>query len=82
MYIFAQFLSIISTLQEEAMRQVFVKEDQVKIKNIFVEDTSEKYEVALWRSAAEEDVRPGDFVEITDVVINVFRNGLVIHVMP
>lgn len=52
--IFAQSDSLFSTLQEEAVRQVFVKENQVKVKNIFIEDTNEKCKVALWRDYADQ----------------------------
>ncbi|KAJ8313568.1 hypothetical protein KUTeg_008129 [Tegillarca granosa] len=61
-------------VQEEATREVLVKEERVKIKNIFIEDTSSKCKVALWRKCAEEFIRPGDYIEITDVVTNTFRN--------
>lgn len=60
--------------QEEATRQVFVREESVNVKNIYIEDATSKCKVALWRSFAEKDIRPGDYVHITDVVINTFRN--------
>uniref|UniRef100_K1R6C5 Shieldin complex subunit 2 first OB fold domain-containing protein n=1 Tax=Magallana gigas TaxID=29159 RepID=K1R6C5_MAGGI len=60
--------------QEEATRQVFVREERVNVKNIYIEDATSKCKVALWRSFAEKDIRPGDYVHITDVVINTFRN--------
>lgn len=72
--IFAQFHSLFSTLPEEAARQVLGKENHVNVKNIFIEDTTEKCKVALWRGFANNDIMPGDFIEITDVVVNTFRN--------
>ncbi|XP_056014049.1 uncharacterized protein LOC130052602 [Ostrea edulis] len=61
-------------MQEEATREVFVREERVKVKNIFIEDSSSKCKVALWRNFADKDIRPGDYVHITDVVTNTFRN--------
>ena len=52
--------------QEEAVHQV-VNSTNVNIKNICIEDSSTKCKVALWRSCVDQDVRPGDFVEITDL---------------
>lgn len=46
----------------------------MNVKNIYIEDATSKYKVALWRSFAEKDIRPGDYVHITDVVINTFHN--------
>jgi ssDNA-binding replication factor A large subunit len=62
--------------QEEAVHQVMVNSTNVQIKNIFIEDASKKCKVALWRSCVDQDVRPGDFVEITDVIVNNYRNEL------
>ncbi|XP_061191610.1 uncharacterized protein LOC133199788 [Saccostrea echinata] len=61
-------------MQEEATREVFVKEERVKVKNIYIEDSTSKCKVALWHNFAEKDIRPGDYVQITDVVTNTFRN--------
>ncbi|XP_078327836.1 uncharacterized protein LOC144623312 [Crassostrea virginica] len=61
-------------MQEEATREVYVKEERVKVKNIFIEDASSKCKVALWRNFADQDIRPGDYIHITDVVTNTFRN--------
>lgn len=52
-----------------------MKENQVNVKNIFIEDTTEKCKIALWRDYADQDIRPGDSNEITDVVVNTFRNN-------
>ena len=55
---------------EEATREV----ERVKVKNMFIEDASSKCKVALWRNFADQDIRPGDYIHITDVVTNTFRN--------
>lgn len=39
---FAQFNSLFSTLQEKAIRKVFGKENKVNVKNVFLEDATEK----------------------------------------
>ncbi|XP_062595983.1 uncharacterized protein LOC134257373 [Saccostrea cucullata] len=61
-------------VQEEATREVLFKEEKTKVKNIYIEDTSSRCKVALWRENTEENVRPGDYVQITDVVTNSYRN--------
>lgn len=63
-------------LQEEAVHQVVVFSANVNIKNIFIEDSTKKCKGVLWRSCVDQDVRPGDFVEITDVIVNNYRNEL------
>lgn len=44
------------------------------VKNVFLEDATEKCKVALWKNTGVQDIRSGDFVEITYVVINTFWN--------
>ncbi|WAR10463.1 hypothetical protein MAR_035539 [Mya arenaria] len=62
-------------VQEEATRYVTVKnEDNVKVKNIYLEDTTKKCKIALWRDLADQPVRPGDYVELSDCITNTFRN--------
>ena len=46
----------------------------VKVKTIVLEDHTRKCKVALWRDATNSQVRAGDFIQITDVITNVFRN--------
>lgn len=61
-------------LQEEATQEVKVHNDTVKVKTIYVKDeTIPRCKVSLWRELSEADVRPGDHISITDVVLNVFR---------
>ena len=62
--------------QEEAVHQVMVSSTNVQIKNIFIEDSNKKCKVALWRSCVDQDVRPGNFVEITDVIVNNYRRTI------
>lgn len=64
----------ICLLQEEATREVMVNNQPVKVKNVYIEDRTAKCKVALWRSFTQEPVRPGEYVEITDLVTNVYRN--------
>ncbi|KAJ8310180.1 hypothetical protein KUTeg_012045 [Tegillarca granosa] len=59
---------------EEATQEVKVHNDSVKVKTIYVKDeTVPRCKVFLWRELSEADVRPGDHISITDVVLNVFR---------
>lgn len=54
---------------------MFVREERVNVKNIYIEDATSKCKLAVWHSFAEKDIRPGEYVHITDVVINTFRNN-------
>ena len=49
-------------------------ESNVPLKNIYVEDATKRCRVALWRKNSKEPVRPGDYVVITDLTTNTFRN--------
>lgn len=69
---FAKFNSLFATLED--IRKVFVKDNKVNVKNVFLEDATEKCNVALWKDTAVQDIRSGDFVEITYVVSNTYRN--------
>ncbi|KAJ8317193.1 hypothetical protein KUTeg_005097 [Tegillarca granosa] len=61
-------------IQEEATQEVKVHNDNVKVKTIYIKDnTISKCKVSLWRELCETDVRSGDHVSITNVVLNVFR---------
>ena len=48
--------------------------DNVKVKNIYLEDTKKKCKIALWRDLADQPLRPGDYVEVSDCITNTFRN--------
>ncbi|KAH3888771.1 hypothetical protein DPMN_012811 [Dreissena polymorpha] len=48
----------------------------VPIKTITVQDDSSKTQVTLWRDAVQSDVRPGDHVTITDLIVNSYKNVL------
>ncbi|KAH3696250.1 hypothetical protein DPMN_083715 [Dreissena polymorpha] len=48
----------------------------VPIKTITVQDDSSKTQVTLWRDDVQSDVRPGDRVTITDVIVNSYKNVL------
>lgn len=62
-------------IQEEATRLVTVKNDEsVKVKNIFLEDSTKKCKIALWRNLADQTIRPGDYVEVCDCITDTFRN--------
>lgn len=49
-------------------------EENVKVKNIFLEDSTKKCKIALWRNLADQTIRPGDYVEVSDCITNTFRN--------
>lgn len=49
-------------------------EENVKVKNIFLEDSIKKCKIALWRNLADQAIRPGDYVEVSDCITNTFRN--------
>ncbi|KAL4232195.1 hypothetical protein ACF0H5_009770 [Mactra antiquata] len=62
------------TVQEEESKTVQVKGDPVTIKTVTLEDESGQGKVTLWRECAAADVRPGDFVPISDVIPNQFNS--------
>ncbi|KAH3829112.1 hypothetical protein DPMN_014124 [Dreissena polymorpha] len=68
--------SINSYEQEDEPREVQVQGGMVPIKTITVMDDSSKTQVTLWRDAVQSDVRPGDHVTITDVIVNSYQNVL------
>ena len=51
-----------------------VRGEEVPIKSVVVEDATGHAKVTLWRLAAETSARPGDYISITDVVVNHFQN--------
>ncbi|WAR06523.1 hypothetical protein MAR_021892 [Mya arenaria] len=54
-------------VQEEAVKTVNVRGEDVPIKVIILEDTSKaKAKVSLWRDASMSPTRPGDFVVVTN----------------
>lgn len=63
-------------LQEEESRTVKTGGEEVTIKNITIEDPSGQARVTLWMEVADINVRPGDFVEITDVHVNLYQDTL------
>ena len=61
-------------LQEESVKTVHVRGEDVPIKVIVLEDgAKKKAKVSLWRDASMSSTRPRDFVVVTDVVTNQFR---------
>ncbi|XP_052236049.1 uncharacterized protein LOC127847850 [Dreissena polymorpha] len=61
---------------EDEPREVPVQAGMVPIKTITVQDDSSKTQVTLWRDAVQSDVRPGDHVTITDLIVNSYKNVL------
>ena len=51
-----------------------VKGEEVPITSVIIEDASGQAKVTLWRLAADTSARPGDYVSITDVVVNHYQN--------
>ena len=60
--------------KDEEVRKVKVKGEDVPIKTVTLEDTTAKAKVTLRRDVSSTEVHPGDYVMITDVVINSYRN--------
>lgn len=61
-------------LQEDEPKKVTVRGEEVPIKTVTVEDSTGKVKVTLWRDCADTQVRPGDHISITDVIVNVYQN--------
>jgi ssDNA-binding replication factor A large subunit len=53
---------------------VKVREEEVQIKSIMIEDDTQKAKITLWRELAAVETRPGNYIQVTDVIVNVFNN--------
>ncbi|XP_052214933.1 uncharacterized protein LOC127833612 [Dreissena polymorpha] len=62
-------------VQEEAPRTIRVNDEEVTIKVVKVEDSTSNCNVTLWRAAAAADVRPGDYIRVTDVIVNHYNGS-------
>lgn len=51
-----------------------VRNNKVKVKSIHLMGSSAKTNISLWRDMTEVPFRAGDYVKITNVVVNTFRN--------
>ena len=51
-----------------------VRGEEITIKSVTVEDRTGKAKITLWRTLTEAPVRPGDYIKITDVVVNHYNN--------
>ena len=69
-------LSMVSFIffQDEEVRTVKVRGGDVSIKTITMEDVTGKTKVTLWRDISQTEVHPGDYVTVSIVVLNAFRN--------
>ncbi|WAR10394.1 hypothetical protein MAR_035470 [Mya arenaria] len=61
-------VKVVSHGEEVAVCTVKVCDEDVAIKVITLEADSQRAKVTLWRESETSDVRPGDFMTITDVV--------------
>lgn len=51
-----------------------VKGDEVQIRRVTIEDKSGQAMLTLWREIADLDAHAGDYTEVTDCVINVYKS--------
>lgn len=56
-------------------KTVNVKGDDVRIKSVTLNSGTHKAKVTLWRDCSESEVRPGDFIQVTDVITNTYNNN-------
>ncbi|KAH3885167.1 hypothetical protein DPMN_009157 [Dreissena polymorpha] len=72
---FREFLSNqpITYSNEEGVRTVDVKGSQVNVKKIEIRDGTGSAKESLWREQSQKDFHTGQYVKITDVVINHFK---------
>ena len=68
------FIFIFFFLQDEEVRVVKVRGEDVPIKTITMEDVTGKSKVTLWRDISQTEMHPGDYITVSDVVLNVWRN--------
>lgn len=63
------------SVQEDAVRTVLVRGEEVPVKAIYLQDESlPRCKVTLWRDLTAVDIRPGDYVTVTNVVTNNYKN--------
>lgn len=68
-------VDIALNFKEDEPKQVTVRGEEVTLKSIMMEDPTGKIKVTLWRDNAKKEVRPGDHIRVTDVVINHFNGS-------
>lgn len=58
---------------DEAPREVTVKGSTVKVRTITLEDKEDKVKVSLWRDHSHENVKAGDYVNLTNVLVTSYQ---------
>lgn len=53
-----------------------IRNNKVPVKTIVIQDLTSKAKCSLWRDHASTKTRPGDFVTITDVIVNCYREEI------
>lgn len=62
-------------IQEEVTHEVRVRNQPISVKHIYVQDKSmDKCRISLWLDCAEADIKTGDYITVTNVVINNYKN--------
>ncbi|KAK3108201.1 hypothetical protein FSP39_003084 [Pinctada imbricata] len=61
-------------ISEDLRTTRMIRTGEVPLRTITIADQDDTVKVALWRDMADADVRPGDHIEITNVVINNYQN--------
>lgn len=70
-------------VQQDETYQVPVRGQQVPIRHIYLDDGSmSKCKVTLWRDLANQSLQPGDYIEVTNVVVNSFKNETSLSTTP
>lgn len=63
-------MSVFFSIQDETTKQVVVRGKPSCVRNIMIKDETDELEVALWRTSAESTATLGDWVQISNVVLN------------
>ncbi|WAR17768.1 hypothetical protein MAR_032362, partial [Mya arenaria] len=64
-----------SKVEEEEERTVKTQGQDTQIKALIVEDASGRASVTMWRNQINRDVRPGNYIEMTDLVVSTYKNS-------
>lgn len=69
------FVNGVLNFQEEMVRTVQVKGQDVAVQNIKIKDDTDEMKVSLWREITAT-CTVGNFLEITNVVVNHFQEDI------
>lgn len=62
------------SLQDETPREVVVKGSPVQVRTVTLQDKEDRVKLALWRKLADENIKAGDYVNVSNVLITSYQD--------